>query len=92
LYANAQSSFRVVSDGNNVLIKFQKDVCFPNKAKLKEIPRKLQPGDSVLVDMTTPGFRTNLNSTTNILKPSLPPRTPIFSGLAALIAACPPTK
>ncbi len=50
LYTNAQSSFRVIRDGNNVLIKFQKDMYFPNKAKLKETLRKLQPGDSVLVD------------------------------------------
>ena len=50
LYTNAQSSFRVVRDGSNVLIKFQKDMYFPNKAKLKDTLRKLKPGDSVLVD------------------------------------------
>ena len=50
LYANAQSTFHVVRDENRVLIKFQKDMNFLNKPRLKEALRELQPGDQVLVD------------------------------------------
>ncbi len=50
LYANAQSTFRVVRDENRVLIKFQKDMNFLNKPRLKETLRQLRPGDEVLVD------------------------------------------
>lgn len=50
LYTNAQSSFRVIRDGTNVLVKFQKDIYFPSKHRLKETLRALKPGDSVLID------------------------------------------
>ena len=50
LYTNAHASFRVIRDGNKVLIKFQKDMYFPSKPTLKETLRSLQPGDSVLID------------------------------------------
>jgi MFS superfamily sulfate permease-like transporter len=50
LYTNAQSSFRVIRDGHNVLVKFQKDIYFPSKPRLKETLRSLKPGDSVLID------------------------------------------
>ena len=50
LYTNSQAPFRVIRDGQNVLVKFQKDVHFPSKPKLKETLRALKPGDSVLID------------------------------------------
>ena len=50
LYTNAQATFRVVRDENRVLIKFQKDMNFLNKPRLKEVLRQLRPGDQVLVD------------------------------------------
>ena len=36
LYTNSQSSFRVIRDGKNVLVKFQRDMYFLSKPKLKE--------------------------------------------------------
>ncbi|WP_077922289.1 SulP family inorganic anion transporter [Spirosoma sp. 209] len=50
LYTNSQSPFRVIRDGHNVLVKFQKDVYFLSKPALKELLRSLKPGDSVLID------------------------------------------
>lgn len=50
LYTNSQSSFRVIRDGTNVLVKFQKDMYFLSKPALKETLRSFKPGDSVLVD------------------------------------------
>lgn len=50
LYTNSQSSFRVIRDGKNVLVKFQKDIYFLSKPELKETLRSFKPGDSVLVD------------------------------------------
>lgn len=50
LYTNSQASFRVIRDGNNVLIKFQKDAYFLSKPRLKETLRSFKPGDSVLID------------------------------------------
>ncbi|KAB7729048.1 SulP family inorganic anion transporter [Rudanella paleaurantiibacter] len=50
LYTNSQASFRVIREGNNVLIKFQRDMYFLSKPQLKEALQSLRPGDSVLVD------------------------------------------
>ena len=50
LYTNSQASFRVVRNGNQVLIKFQKDIYFLSKPQLKEALHSLNPGDSVYVD------------------------------------------
>ncbi|WP_375444423.1 SulP family inorganic anion transporter [uncultured Fibrella sp.] len=50
LYTNSQSTFRVVRDGNKVLIKFQKDIYFLSKPQLKETLRGLKQGDIVYVD------------------------------------------
>jgi MFS superfamily sulfate permease-like transporter len=50
LYTNSQSSFRVIRDGKNVLVKFQKDMYFLSKPELRETLRSFKPGDSVLVD------------------------------------------
>lgn len=49
-YTNAQSSFRVIRDGTNVLVKFDRDIYFLSKPRLKETLRSLKPGDSVLID------------------------------------------
>ncbi len=56
LYTNSQATFRVVRDGNRVLIKLQKDVYFLSKPSLKETLRTLQPGDTVFVDGRHAGF------------------------------------
>lgn len=50
LYTNFQSTFRVIRDGNQVLIVFDRDLFFLSKPQLKEALASLQPGDSVLVD------------------------------------------
>lgn len=50
LYTNSHSPIRVIRDGNNVLIKFQRDIYFLSKPQLKETLRALKPGDSVLID------------------------------------------
>jgi len=50
LYSNSQASFRVIRDGNKVLVKFQKDIYFLSKPKLKETLRSFKRGDSVLID------------------------------------------
>ncbi|MGV3560730.1 SulP family inorganic anion transporter [Larkinella arboricola] len=56
LFTNFQTAFRVVRDGNKVLIKFQKDLYFLVKPQLKQTLRDLQPGDQVLVDGTYASF------------------------------------
>ncbi|RYF77715.1 MAG: SulP family inorganic anion transporter [Cytophagaceae bacterium] len=56
LYTNSQSTFRVVRDGNKVLIKFQKDIYFLSKPQLKETLRNLKKGDTVYVDGRQAGF------------------------------------
>ncbi|MBO0930551.1 SulP family inorganic anion transporter [Fibrella aquatilis] len=50
LYTNSQATFRVIRDGNRVLIKLQKDMYFLSKPRLKEALRNLKRGDSVYVD------------------------------------------
>ena len=50
LYTNSQATFRVIRDGNKVLIKLQKDMYFLSKPRLKEALRSLKRGDSVYVD------------------------------------------
>ena len=50
LYTNSQATFRVVRNGSNVLIKFQKDIYFLSKPQLKEALRSLKTGDVVYVD------------------------------------------
>ncbi|MGA0558000.1 SulP family inorganic anion transporter [Larkinella sp. VNQ87] len=56
LFTNFQTAFRVVRDGNKVLIKIQKDLYFLIKPQLKQTLRELQPGDQVLVDGTHASF------------------------------------
>jgi MFS superfamily sulfate permease-like transporter len=56
LYTNAQASYRVMRDGKNVLVQFQKDVYFLSKAQLKETLQSFEPGDSVVVDGRNASF------------------------------------
>lgn len=56
MYTNYQSVITVVRDGNTVLIKFNKDVTFLNKARLKDELMKLRSGDQVYVDATRAFF------------------------------------
>ncbi|MFC5408989.1 SulP family inorganic anion transporter [Larkinella bovis] len=56
LFTNFQTAFRVVRDGNKVLIKIQKDLYFLLKPQFKQALRDLQPGDEVLVDATHASF------------------------------------
>ncbi|SOD79706.1 SulP family inorganic anion transporter [Spirosoma fluviale] len=56
LYTNSQASYRVIRDGKNVLIKFQRDVYFLSKPRLKETLRSFKPGDSILVDCRYANF------------------------------------
>jgi MFS superfamily sulfate permease-like transporter len=53
LYTNYEQSFRVVRDGNKVLIRIQKDMSFLSKLPLKDTLRQLQPGDQVIVESKT---------------------------------------
>ena len=50
LYTNSHASFRVIRDGRNVLVKFQRDIYFLSKPRLVETLQALKPGDSVLID------------------------------------------
>lgn len=56
VYTNFQSVITVVRDGKTVLIKFNKDVTFINKAKLKAELADLKPGDTVYVDVSRAFF------------------------------------
>lgn len=56
LYTNAQASYRVMRDGKNVLVQFQKDVYFLSKGQLKETLQSFVPGDSVIVDGRNASF------------------------------------
>ncbi|GAA4420161.1 hypothetical protein GCM10023187_55170 [Nibrella viscosa] len=56
LYTNSQSTFRVVRNGKDVLIRLQKDMYFLSKPELKEALRELQPGDRVVIDGSQAGF------------------------------------
>lgn len=56
IYTNFVSVLTVVRDENRVLIRFNKDVSFLNKARLKEELLNLQPGDSVIFDGTRAQF------------------------------------
>ncbi|MBO0951304.1 SulP family inorganic anion transporter [Fibrella forsythiae] len=50
LYSNSRATFRVIRDGDKVLIKFQKDIYFLSKPQLKETLQSLKRGDRVYVD------------------------------------------
>jgi len=50
LYTNFQSTFRLVREGNQVLILVEKDLFFLSKPQLKEALGSLRTGDQVVVD------------------------------------------
>ncbi len=56
LYTNTQSTFRLVRDGNKVLIKFEKDLYFLSKPQLKEALGTLERGDEVILDGSKASF------------------------------------
>jgi len=50
IWSNYVSSITMVKDGNDVLLKFTKDVSFINKIKLKKLLLEMKPGTRVLID------------------------------------------
>ena len=56
VFTNFRSVISVIREGNNVLIKFNKDVSFLNKPRIKNILMSLKEGDEVLVDGTRANF------------------------------------
>jgi MFS superfamily sulfate permease-like transporter len=53
---NYSSVFTVFKNGNEILIKFQKDVTFLHKMQLKEALRKIPEGAEVFIDTTKVHF------------------------------------
>lgn len=53
---NYSSVFTVFKNGNDILIKFQKDVTFLHKMSLKETLRKIPAGSEVFIDATKAHF------------------------------------
>ncbi|MEY4308273.1 MAG: Carbonate dehydratase [Bacteroidota bacterium] len=53
---NYSSVFTVFKDGNEILIKFQKDVTFLHKMTLKETLRKIPAGSEVFIDTSKVHF------------------------------------
>ena len=53
---NYSSVFTVFKNGNDILIKFQKDVTFLHKMSLKETLRKIPAGSEVFIDATKVHF------------------------------------
>ena len=56
LVTNYSSVFSVFINGNEILIKFQKDVTFLHKMSLKEALRKIPTGSEVYIDTTKVHF------------------------------------
>jgi MFS superfamily sulfate permease-like transporter len=56
VFTNFRSVISVVRDEHNVLIKFNKDVSFLNKPRIKEILMSLKEGDDVFIDGTKANF------------------------------------
>jgi len=56
IITNYSSVFSVFQNGNEVLIKFQKDVTFLHKMALKETLRKIPRGSEVYIDMSKVHF------------------------------------
>jgi MFS superfamily sulfate permease-like transporter len=56
LVTNYSSVFTVFQNGNEVLIKFQKDVTFLHKMALKEALRKIPAGSEVFIDISKVHF------------------------------------
>ncbi|MEA5403348.1 SulP family inorganic anion transporter [Arcicella sp. DC2W] len=56
VFTNFRSVISVIREGNNVLIKFNKDVSFLNKPRIKNILMSLKEGDEVLIDGARANF------------------------------------
>ena len=56
IITNYSSVFTVFKNGNDILIKFQKDVTFLHKMSLKETLRKIPAGSEVFIDATKAHF------------------------------------
>jgi MFS superfamily sulfate permease-like transporter len=56
ILTNYSSVFTVFQNGNEVLIKFQKDVTFLHKMSLKEALRKIPAGSEVFIDISKVHF------------------------------------
>ncbi len=56
IITNYSSVFTVFKNGNDILIKFQKDVTFLHKMSLKEALRKIPAGSEVFIDATKAHF------------------------------------
>ena len=56
ILTNYSSVFTVFQNGNEVLIKFQKDVTFLHKMSLKEALRKIPAGSEVYIDLSKVHF------------------------------------
>lgn len=56
IITNYSSVFTVFKNGNDILIKFQKDVTFLHKMSLKETLRKIPAGSEVFIDTTKVHF------------------------------------
>jgi MFS superfamily sulfate permease-like transporter len=56
IITNYSSVFTVFKDGNEILIKFQKDVTFLHKMSLKETLRKIPAGSEVFIDTSKAHF------------------------------------
>jgi MFS superfamily sulfate permease-like transporter len=56
IITNYSSVFTVFKNGNDILIKFQKDVTFLHKMSLKETLRKIPAGSEVFIDATKVHF------------------------------------
>ena len=56
VFTNFRSVISVVRDGNNVLIKFNKDISFLNKPRIKNILMDLKEGDDVFIDGSRANF------------------------------------
>lgn len=56
IVTNYSSVFSIFSNGNEILIKFQKDVTFLHKMALKETFRKIPSGSDVYIDTTKVHF------------------------------------
>lgn len=56
ILTNYESVFSVFHNGNEVLIKFQKDVTFLHKLSLKEAFRKIPQGSVVYIDASKVHF------------------------------------
>jgi MFS superfamily sulfate permease-like transporter len=56
VFTNFRSVISVVREGNHVLVKFNKDVSFLNKPRIKQILMDLKEGDEVFIDGTRAHF------------------------------------